>query len=125
MSSALGTVRENIQAQGFCGLDDKTCAQINYPLRLPPAIRMAWAGRGNSARLAGTASSWDSSTLRLCLGDDHDCRGRTGFPGRHAPAMPHCRLVAAAFANVSTGFCIPSFIVRMFFGGSSAANLTA
>jgi hypothetical protein len=25
-------------------------------------------------------------------------------------------LVAAAFVNVSTGFCIPSFIVRMFFG---------
>ena len=25
-------------------------------------------------------------------------------------------LVAAAFVNVSTGFCIPSFIVRIFFG---------
>jgi hypothetical protein len=25
-------------------------------------------------------------------------------------------LVAAAFVNVSTGFCIPSFIVRLFFG---------
>jgi hypothetical protein len=29
MSSALETVRENIQAHGFCGLDDPTCAQIN------------------------------------------------------------------------------------------------
>jgi hypothetical protein len=25
-------------------------------------------------------------------------------------------LVAAAFVNVSTGFCIPSFIVRLLFG---------
>jgi hypothetical protein len=25
-------------------------------------------------------------------------------------------LVAAAFVNVSTGFCIPSFIARLFFG---------
>jgi hypothetical protein len=25
-------------------------------------------------------------------------------------------LVAAAFVNVSRGFCIPSFIVRLFFG---------
>jgi hypothetical protein len=25
-------------------------------------------------------------------------------------------LVAAAFVNVSTGFCIPSFIARIFFG---------
>jgi hypothetical protein len=25
-------------------------------------------------------------------------------------------LVAAAFVHVSTGFCVPSFIVRIFFG---------
>jgi hypothetical protein len=25
-------------------------------------------------------------------------------------------LVAAAFVNVSTGFCIPSFVIRIFFG---------
>jgi hypothetical protein len=42
MSSILGTVREYIQAQGFCGLDDMTCAQINYPLRLSPEICMVW-----------------------------------------------------------------------------------
>jgi hypothetical protein len=41
MSAALGTIRKNIQAQGFCGLDDRTCAEINYPLRLAPAICMA------------------------------------------------------------------------------------
>jgi hypothetical protein len=41
MPSAPGTVRENVQAQGFCGLGDSTCGQINYPLRLSPAICMA------------------------------------------------------------------------------------
>lgn len=25
-------------------------------------------------------------------------------------------LVAAAFVNVGTGFCVPSFVVRVFFG---------
>jgi hypothetical protein len=34
MLAALGTVRERIEAQGFCGLDDESSAQINYPLRL-------------------------------------------------------------------------------------------
>src|SRR5664279_1317537 len=48
MSSPIGTVRGNIQAQGFCGLDDKTYAQINYPLRLSPAICMVWAGLGTA-----------------------------------------------------------------------------
>jgi hypothetical protein len=56
MSSAIGTVRENIQAQGFCGLDDKTYAQINYPLRLSPAICMVWAGLGTA--LASPTMLW-------------------------------------------------------------------
>jgi hypothetical protein len=48
MFTALGSVRENIQAQGFCGLDDETYAQINYPLRLSPAICMLWAAVGTA-----------------------------------------------------------------------------
>jgi hypothetical protein len=48
MPSTATTVRENIQAQGFCGLDDKTCAHINYPLRLSPAICMIWAAVGTA-----------------------------------------------------------------------------
>ena len=48
MSTAIGTIRENIQAQGFCGLDDKTYAQINYPLRLSPAICMLWTTVGTA-----------------------------------------------------------------------------
>ena len=52
----LGTVHENIQAQGFCGLDDKTSAQINYPLRLSPAICMVWAAAGTA--LASPTILW-------------------------------------------------------------------
>ena len=48
MFTALGTIRENIQAQGFCGLDDKTYAQINYPPRLSPAICMVWTAVGTA-----------------------------------------------------------------------------
>ena len=48
MSAASATVRTNIQGQGFCGLDDETYAQINYPLRLSPAICMVWAAFASS-----------------------------------------------------------------------------
>ncbi len=154
MLSAFGTVRENIEAQSFCGLNDETCAQINYPLRLSPAICMVWAA-------VGTALA--SPTILLALmpfaalgailrGHPFDVFYNYGL--RHplgTPALPRygvrrrfaCALatimliaaawgfqagllmvgyivgwslVAAAFVTVSTGFCIPSFIVRIFFG---------
>ena len=46
MSNISATARERIQAQGFCGLSDATYAQINYPLRLAPAIMMVWVAVG-------------------------------------------------------------------------------
>ena len=46
MAQISATARARIQAQGFCGLSDATYAQINYPLRLPPAIMMAWVAVG-------------------------------------------------------------------------------
>lgn len=82
MSAASVTVRTNIQAKGFCGFDDDTYAQINYPLRLSPAICMVWAAVGTA--LGSAAILW--------------------------------ALVAAAFVKVSTGFCVPSFLVRLFAG---------
>ena len=39
MPSALGTVRENIQAQRFCDPDDSTCRQIRLVNTDPPATR--------------------------------------------------------------------------------------
>jgi hypothetical protein len=154
MLSAIGTVRENIQAQGFCGLDDKTCAQINYPLRLSPAICMVWAALGTA--LASPTILWVLAPF-AALGAtlpghpfdvfyNHGLRHLLGTPPlprygvrrRFACALATIMiiaaawsfqagmpmigyfvgwsLVAAAFVNVSTGFCIPSFIVRIFFG---------
>ena len=154
MSSILGSVRENIQAQGFCGLDEQTCTQINYPLRISPAICMIWAAVGTA--LASPAILWAlvpfAALGAILPGHPFDVVYNHGL--RHllrTPALPRygvrrrfaCALatvmlvaaawsfqaglptvgyvvgwflVAAAFVNVSTGFCIPSFLVRIFFG---------
>jgi hypothetical protein len=48
LSQVTATVRERIQAQGFCGLDDATYAQVNYPLRLSPTICMVWVAVGTA-----------------------------------------------------------------------------
>lgn len=154
MSSVLGSVRENIQAQGFCGLDEKTYAQINYPLRLSPAICMVWAAVGTA--LASPIILWAllpfAALGAILPGHPFDVFYNHGL--RHlfgTPPLPRYTarrrfacvlasimvlaaawgfqagmpmvgyvvgwsLVAAAFVNVSTGFCIPSFIARMVFG---------
>jgi Domain of unknown function (DUF4395) len=147
-------VRERIQAQGFCGLNDATYAQINYPLRLSPAICMVWAAVGTA--LASPTVLWALAPFALLgailRGHPFDVLYNYGL--RHlsgAPALPRygvrrrfgCTsattmliaagwsfqtahplagyviggvLVIAAFVNVSTGFCIPAFIARIFFG---------
>ena len=56
MTDNIATIRTRIQAQGFCGLDDATCRQINYPLRISPAICMAWAAIGTA--LASPTVLW-------------------------------------------------------------------
>jgi hypothetical protein len=43
MSQNPATTRNRIEAQGFLGFDDRTLTQINYWLRLSPAICMVWA----------------------------------------------------------------------------------
>jgi hypothetical protein len=154
MSSTFGTVRDNIQAQGFCGLDDQAYAQINYPLRLSPAICMAWAALGTA--LALPTILW-ALTPFAALGAmlpghpfdvfyNHGLRHLFGTPAlprygvrrRFACALATVMLIAAAWGfqagmpvigyvfgwslvaaalvNVSTGFCVPSFIARIFFG---------
>jgi len=46
MTNISSVKRERIEAQGFCGLDDNLLVQINYPLRLAPAICMTWTSIG-------------------------------------------------------------------------------
>lgn len=154
MSTFTETVRARIQAQGFCDLDDRTYAQLNYPLRLSPAICMAWAAVGTA--LASAPILWAlvpfAALGAILPGHPFDVLYNYGL--RHLWAMPALpkygprrrfacalatamlivaawgfqagmpalghifgwSLVAAAFVNVSTGFCIPSFIVRLLFG---------
>ena len=154
MSPVTATVRERIQAQGFCGLDDATYAQVNYPLRLSPTLCMVWAAVGTV--LASPTILWTlapfSALGAILPGHPFDVlynyglRHLLGTPGlprygvrrRFACALATIMvsaaawgfqagvpmagyvvgwsLVAAAFVNVSTGFCIPSFMVRIFFG---------
>jgi len=154
MSQTITTIRQRIQAQGFCGLDDTTYKQLNYALRLSPAICMVWAAIGTA--LASPTILWilvPFAALGAILpGHPFDVLYNYGL--RHVfgtpplPTYPLRRrfaclmatimlataawgfqagmplvghiigwsLVGAAFVNVSTGFCIPSFIVRLTVG---------
>ncbi len=135
-------------------MDDKTCEQINYPLRLSPAICMVWAAVGTA--LASSTILWALAPfaalgailpghpfdvfynygLRYLFGTP--ALPRAGARRRFACALATVMLVvaawgfqagmpmlgyvlgwslvAAAFVNVSTGFCIPSFMARVFLG---------
>jgi Domain of unknown function (DUF4395) len=154
MSHVTAAIRERIQAQGFCGLDDATYAQINYPLRLSPAICMIWVAVG-TARASPTilwALAPFAALGAILPGHPFDVLYNYGLRHlRGAPPLPRygtrrrsaCAsatimilaaawsfqaavpvagyifgglLVAAAFVNVSTGFCIPSFLLRICFG---------
>src|SRR5438552_5026134 len=105
MSTALGTIRENIQAQGFCGLDDRTYAQINYPIRLSPAICMLWTAVGTA--LASPMILWALAPFAalgaILPGHPFDVLYNYGL--RHltgTPALPRYgarRRLACAFAT--------------------------
>lgn len=154
MTNSIATLRTRIQAQGFCGLDDATYQQINYPLRLSPAICMVWAAVGTA--LASPVILWGLVPFAALGGIlpthpfdivyNHGLRFMFKTPA--LPPYPMRRrfaclmatvmlvasalgfqvgmpmvgyivgwsLVAAAFVNVSTGFCVPSFIYRLVFG---------
>ncbi|MEJ2362199.1 MAG: DUF4395 family protein [Gammaproteobacteria bacterium] len=154
MSHVVSTIRQRIQAQGFCGFDDSTYQQLNYPLRLSPAICMLWAAIGTA--LASPMILWTlvpfAALGALLPGHPFDILYNYGLRyAMHTPPLPRypvrrrfaCAmatvmliisawgfqsdmpmlgyivgwsLVAAAFVNVSTGFCVPSFIFRLIFG---------
>lgn len=46
MQTVSAKVRAQLEAQGFVGLNDETLAQVNYPLRLAPALCMLWVALG-------------------------------------------------------------------------------
>lgn len=154
MTEVRATIRDRIQAQGFCGFDDETYRQLNYPLRLSPAICMIWAAIGTS--LASPIVLWAlvpfAALGALLPGHPFDVLYNYGirhlFDTPQLPRYPLRRrfaclmatimlvisawgfqagmpmlgyivgwlLVGAAFVNVSTGFCVPSFMYRLAFG---------
>ena len=154
------TKRNRVEAQGFIGFDDRTVAQINYWLRLSPAICMAWAAMGtalNSApilwalvpfALLGGMLPGHPFDVLYTYGFRYWVRGprlpRYPLPRRFACLMATAMLagsawgfqtgnlvlgrilgwllVAAAFVNVTTGFCIPSFVYGLIFGKPSACE---
>jgi hypothetical protein len=159
MSQIMTTVRERLQAQGFCGLSDATYAQINYPLRLSPAICMVWAAVGTALASPTLWALMPFAVLGAILpGHPFDVLYNYGL--RHlvgGPVLPRygvrrrraCVMAAAtvgaagwafqtgiaplgyllgallaaiAFVNVSTGFCVPSFLMRVLSGKAACAT---
>ncbi len=151
---AIETIRANIQAQGFCGLDDETYRQIDLPLRLAPAICMTWVAVGSAM---GSPLVLGALLPFAFLGAllpghpfdviyNHGIRHLTGGPrlprytarrrftcamgtvmiataaglmltgNPLAGSLVGWSLAAAAFVNVSTGFCIPGFLAKLTLG---------
>jgi Domain of unknown function (DUF4395) len=146
--------------RGFVGLDNQTISQINYWLRLSPAICMIWTGIGTALESAPVL--WALAPFALLgavlPGHPFDVLYTFGVrPLTSGPPIPRyplprrlaCllatfmivaaawsfqsgwtlsgqilgwALVGAAFVNVSTGFCIPSFLYGLIFGKPTTCN---
>src|SRR5436305_5621101 len=126
MSTALGTIRENIQAQGFCGLDDKTYAQINYPLRLSPAICMLWTAVGTALAspmilwALAPFAAWGAILPRhpFDVLYDYGLRHLTGTPA--LPRYGARRRLACAFATTLIVMAAWGFQAGMLMAGQIA-----
>jgi hypothetical protein len=154
MNQISATRKARIEAQGFVDLDEGTLAQIDYWLRVSPAICMLWVGVGTA--LSSPMILWSlvpfAALGALLASHPFDVLYNLGFRYlTHGPRLPRYPLprrfaclmatimiagaawsfqsghplvghilgwaiVAAAFANVSIGFCVPSFIYGMVFG---------
>ncbi len=139
MSQVTATVRERIQAQGFCGLDDATYAQINYPLRLSPAICMVWVAAGTA--LASPTILWVlapfaalgailpghpfdvlyNCVLRHPLGTP--ALPRYGFRRRFACAVATIMVVAAAW-SFQAGVPVLGYVVGSWVVAGTFANVS-
>src|SRR5260370_8023769 len=107
MSTVTFTVRERIQAQGFCGLGDATYAQINYPLRLSPAICMIWAAVGTA--LASPTVLWALAPFALL--------------GAILPGHPFDVLYNYGLRHLSGAPALPRYGARRRFGCTSATTM--
>lgn len=161
MSDVTPTVRRRVEAQGFLGLDDRMIGQINYWLRLSPAICMIWVAIGTALQSAPVLWTLAPFALLGALLPGHPfdviytfgVRPLTGGPWLPPYPLPRrfaCLLatfiivgaawsfqsgwtltgqilgwglVGAALVNVTTGFCIPSFLYGLIFGKPASCDL--
>ena len=107
MSTASFTIRDRIQAQSFCGLDDATYMQINYPLRLSPAICMVWAAVGTA--LASPIVLWSLAPFALL--------------GAILPGHPFDVLYNYGLRHLSGAPALPRYGARRRFGCTSATTM--
>jgi hypothetical protein len=107
MATVTFTTRERIQAQGFCGLEDATYTQINYPLRLSPAICMIWAAVGTA--LASPTVLWALAPFALL--------------GAILPGHPFDVLYNYGLRHLSGAPALPPYGARRRFGCTSATTM--
>jgi hypothetical protein len=106
MSEISVTRKTRIEAQGFLALDDRTLAQINYWLRLSPAICMAWTAVGTA--LGSATILWSLAPFAalgaILPGHPFDVLYNYGFRhlvhGPRLPPYPLPRRLACLMATV-------------------------
>jgi hypothetical protein len=116
MSTASRSVLEKIQAQGFCGLDEMSAAQFNYPLRIAPAICLMWTAMGTV--LASSTILWALVPLAFlgALLPGHPFDVIYNFGLRHLmkrPALPRYgfrRRVGCVAASIALSASALSFL---------------
>ncbi len=132
MSDRSETIRERVEAQGFLGLDDRTVRQINYWLRLSPAICMLWAAVGTALQSA-TVLWWlvpFAALGGLLPGHPFDLLYTYGF--RHVvrgPFLPRyplprrfaCLIATGMLAGAAWGFQTGRPLVGQIFGWTLVA----
>jgi Domain of unknown function (DUF4395) len=136
-------MRSRIEAQGFLGLDDRMIGRLNYWLRLSPAICMIWAAIGTALESAPVL--WALAPFGVQPLTSGPPIPPNPLPRRFACLLATVMivtaawsfqsgrtlsgqilgwaLVTAAFVNVSTGFCIPSFLYGLIFGKPTTCNV--
>ncbi|NUO81302.1 DUF4395 family protein [candidate division KSB1 bacterium] len=154
MQTNVFKIRTQLEAQGFVGCNDKTLVQINFPLRLAPALCMLWVALGTY--LASATLLWAlmpfAALGAVLRGHPFDSfynfglrylMGRQPLPRYGAPRRFGCAVMTVWLAvtgwafqsgvimlgyilggiaivlpliNVTTGFCVPSFVYGLLFG---------
>src|SRR5689334_16036590 len=119
--------RSRIEAQGVLGLDDPTLTQINYWLRLSPALCMVWAALGTALNSAWILWALVPFALLGAVLPNHpfDLLYTYGFRyWVHGPRLPRyplprrlaCLMAALMLAGSAWGFQTGNLVVGQIVG---------